>query len=120
MKSTLSYPPTIDIVIPAYNEAKSISECISILKEQTYLQSKLSVYVAIDPKTTDGTAPLAKQAGAIVATCDSPGIGQLAWQAALGRDLPLLVNMTLLVTLVTLGANSVSDLTSKAFARRAA
>lgn len=52
--------------------------------------------------------------------CDSPGIGQLAWQAALSRDLPLLTNMTLFVTLVTLGANSVSDLTSKAFARRAA
>ena len=52
--------------------------------------------------------------------CDSPGIGQLAWQAALSRDLPLLINMTLFVTLVTLGANSVSDLTSKAFARRAA
>ena len=52
--------------------------------------------------------------------CDSPGIGQLAWQAALGRDLPLLVNMTLFVTLVTLGANSASDLTSKALAGRAA
>ncbi len=51
--------------------------------------------------------------------CDSPGIGQLAWQAAISRDLPLLINMTLFVTLVTLGANSVSDLTSKAFARKA-
>jgi len=35
-----------------------------------------------------------------------PGIGQLAWQAALARDLPLLVNVTVLVTLVTLLANS--------------
>jgi peptide/nickel transport system permease protein len=42
--------------------------------------------------------------------CDSPGIGQLAWQAALGRDLPLLVNLTLLVTAVTLLANLSSDL----------
>jgi peptide/nickel transport system permease protein len=42
--------------------------------------------------------------------CDSPGIGQLAWQAALGRDLPLLVNLTLLVTLFTLTANLFSDL----------
>jgi peptide/nickel transport system permease protein len=32
--------------------------------------------------------------------CDSPGIGQLAWQAALKRDLPLLVDITLLVSLV--------------------
>ncbi len=52
--------------------------------------------------------------------CDSPGIGQLAWQAALSRDLPLLVNMTLFVTLVTLAANSASDLTSKALVKQAA
>ncbi len=52
--------------------------------------------------------------------CDSPGIGQLAWQAALSRDLPLLVNMTLFVTLVTLAANCVSDLASKAFVKEAA
>ncbi len=52
--------------------------------------------------------------------CDSPGIGQLAWQAALGRDLPVLVNMTLFVTLVTLAANSASDLACRAFARQPA
>ena len=51
--------------------------------------------------------------------CDSPGIGQLAWQAALSRDLPLLVNVTLFVTLVTLLANSASDLTSTALVKRA-
>lgn len=42
--------------------------------------------------------------------CDFPGIGQLAWQAALARDLPLLVNLTVLVTVVTLIVNSASDL----------
>jgi len=52
--------------------------------------------------------------------CGSPGIGQLAWQAALGRDLPLLVNMTLFVTLVTLTANSASDLACRAFAKQPA
>jgi peptide/nickel transport system permease protein len=41
--------------------------------------------------------------------CGLPGIGQLAWQAAMGRDLPLLVNLTILVTLVTLLANSGAD-----------
>ena len=41
--------------------------------------------------------------------CGLPGIGQLAWQAALSRDLPLLVNLTVLVTLVTLMANSAAD-----------
>ena len=50
--------------------------------------------------------------------CDSPGIGKLAWQAALGRDLPLLVNITIFVTLLTLTANSFSDLIGKAFAKQ--
>jgi len=42
--------------------------------------------------------------------CDLPGIGQLAWKAALGRDMELLVSLTLIVTAVTLLANSASDL----------
>jgi ABC-type dipeptide/oligopeptide/nickel transport system permease component len=33
--------------------------------------------------------------------CDSPGLGHLAWQAALKRDLPLLIDITLLISLVT-------------------
>src|SRR5580698_4896004 len=41
--------------------------------------------------------------------CGLAGVGQLAWQAALARDLPLLVNITILVTLVTLLANSGAD-----------
>lgn len=41
--------------------------------------------------------------------CGSAGIGELAWQAALSRDMPLLVNLTMLVTLVTLGANLTAD-----------
>ncbi len=49
----------------------------------------------------------------VEAICDLPGIGQLAWKAALGRDLPLLVNLTMIVTLVTLVANSCADLLSR-------
>jgi peptide/nickel transport system permease protein len=45
----------------------------------------------------------------VEALCGIAGIGQLAWQAALARDLPLLVNITILVTLVTLLANSGAD-----------
>ena len=41
--------------------------------------------------------------------CGLAGVGQLAWQAAMGRDLPLLVNITVLVTLVTLSANFGAD-----------
>jgi len=46
----------------------------------------------------------------IEALCDSPGIGQLAWQAALNRDLPLIMNLTLLLTLITVAANSLAGL----------
>src|SRR5579864_8222841 len=42
--------------------------------------------------------------------CDAPGVGQLAWKAALDRDLPLLVNITVLVTLMTLVVNACADL----------
>lgn len=45
----------------------------------------------------------------VEALCGLAGIGQLAWQAALARDLPLLMNITILVTLVTLLANSSAD-----------
>jgi peptide/nickel transport system permease protein len=41
--------------------------------------------------------------------CDLPGIGQLAWKAALARDLPVLVSLTMLITLLTQVCNAVSD-----------
>lgn len=43
------------------------------------------------------------------ALSDSPGVGQLAWQAALNRDLPLIMNLALLVTLITVAANSLAS-----------
>ena len=49
----------------------------------------------------------------IEALCDSPGVGQLAWQAALNRDLPLIMNLTLLVTLITVAANSLANLANE-------
>jgi len=53
----------------------------------------------------------------IEALCDQPGIGQLAWQAALARDLVLLVNLTLIVTLITVIANSLSDMVGEGLRR---
>ena len=41
--------------------------------------------------------------------CDQPGIGQLAWKAALARDLPLLVTITFLVVVLTQAGNLLSD-----------
>lgn len=49
--------------------------------------------------------------------CDSPGLGQLAWKAALARDVPLLVNLTLVIAIVTVAANSFSELLSPAATR---
>jgi peptide/nickel transport system permease protein len=45
----------------------------------------------------------------VEALCDSPGVGQLVWQAALARDVPVLVNVTLLITALTTGANLLAD-----------
>jgi peptide/nickel transport system permease protein len=46
----------------------------------------------------------------IEALSDSPGMGQLAWRAALGRDIPVLVSLTLLLTAVTVFANVMADI----------
>ncbi len=45
----------------------------------------------------------------VEALCDSPGIGNLVWQAALSRDVPVLVNVTLLIAALTTGANLLAD-----------
>jgi peptide/nickel transport system permease protein len=44
------------------------------------------------------------------ALCDEPGLGQLAWKAALARDLPLLVSLTLIIGAVTLFFNRGADM----------
>jgi peptide/nickel transport system permease protein len=46
---------------------------------------------------------------AVEAICDLPGIGQLAWKAALARDLPVLVTVTLAVALMSQAANLLAD-----------
>lgn len=54
------------------------------------------------------------------AICDIPGIGQLAWQAALSRDLPLLVNLTMAVTFLSVSATTFSDSARRSLVRSAA
>jgi peptide/nickel transport system permease protein len=46
--------------------------------------------------------------------CDSPGVGQLVWKAALARDLPVLVNLTVLIAVITAAANLLSDTARRA------
>jgi peptide/nickel transport system permease protein len=55
----------------------------------------------------------------IEAFADSPGIGQLAWRAALGRDLPVLVPITLLLTGTTVIVNTFVDLAVERLGRHA-
>lgn len=50
--------------------------------------------------------------------CDVPGIGQLAWRAALARDIDLVIAVTLILTLVTLFANRLAALLGQRFAGR--
>jgi peptide/nickel transport system permease protein len=45
----------------------------------------------------------------VEAICDVPGLGRLAWQAAMARDLPLLVNLTMLVAVATTSAAMLSE-----------
>lgn len=54
----------------------------------------------------------------VEALCDIPGIGQLAWKAALARDIELLVILTMIVTTITLLANSAAEFLGKAAVNR--
>jgi peptide/nickel transport system permease protein len=46
---------------------------------------------------------------AIEVVFDSPGLGQLAWQAAMARDLVLMVNLTVLIAAATIAAGILAD-----------
>ncbi len=70
--------------------------------------------LALEPLIALAGISITLAAGASIpveALADSPGLGQLAWQSALGRDIPLLVSTTLLLAAVTIGANLLCDIT---------
>jgi peptide/nickel transport system permease protein len=71
------------------------------------------VPLAIEPLIALAGISITLAAGASIpveALADSPGLGQLAWQSALGRDIPLLVSTTLLLAAVTVSANLLCDI----------
>ena len=49
----------------------------------------------------------------------SPGLGQLVWQAAMSRDFPVLVDLTLIIAAVTCAANLLADALRVAVVREA-
>jgi len=50
----------------------------------------------------------------IEALCDVPGIGQLAWKAALARDLPVLCALGLIVTFLVASVQSIGEIVGAA------
>jgi peptide/nickel transport system permease protein len=61
--------------------------------------------------------------GAIIpieAICDAAGLGRLAWQATVARDLPLLLNLTMLIALATTAAMAVTEILGRRPAESAA
>ncbi len=53
----------------------------------------------------------------IEAVCDLPGAMQLAWKAALARDLPVLVSLTMIAAVVVSIGNAAADLSAEAAGR---
>ncbi|WP_165819229.1 glycosyltransferase [Tamilnaduibacter salinus] len=52
--------PYLSVVIPAYNEADHIGECLNALRDQNCAQEKYEVIV-VDNKSTDGTLEIVQQ-----------------------------------------------------------
>jgi peptide/nickel transport system permease protein len=63
------------------------------------------IFPAISPQLLAlAAASISMAIGAAIpieAICDVPGLGRLAWNAAMARDLPLLVNLTMMIAIVT-------------------
>lgn len=106
-----TYRYTRNLLVRAYSRPHIITARAKGLGEARILFSHVVPVVTPQLLTVAGVS-VSMAIGAAIpveALCGLAGIGQLAWQAALGRDLPLLVNITILVTLVTLLANSGAD-----------
>jgi peptidoglycan-N-acetylglucosamine deacetylase len=76
----------ISVVVPAYNEAKLIRYCLDSLFKQDY-KGDYEVIV-VDNNCRDDTAEIARQAGAKVISCQTPGVGyarQAGAEAARGK-----------------------------------
>lgn len=73
----------IDIVIPAFNEADAIALVVGeiprrfalLSPEGEKLEAEVRHVVVVDNGSTDGTGPVAAQAGALVLREDQPGYG---------------------------------------------
>jgi glycosyltransferase involved in cell wall biosynthesis len=85
--------PRVAAVVPALNEAKSIEKVVRGLRQQTSLP--LDTIIVVDNGSTDGTAEIARAAGATVVPEPRRGYGQACWAgvvAAEGADVIVLLD----------------------------
>jgi len=88
---------------------------------------RLFCFACLPPALPELVAVAAASVGIALASvvpleviCDSPGLGQLAWQATLGRDIPLLLTVTLAMAAVANVCAAAADTAIQALARRQA
>ncbi|GMQ78507.1 MAG: hypothetical protein BMS9Abin02_1023 [Anaerolineae bacterium] len=61
-----SEPPSVSIIVPAYNSEATIERCLRALQNQTYPHDRYEIIV-VDDASTDKTTEIASKAGVIVA-----------------------------------------------------
>ncbi|HTR64562.1 MAG TPA: PqqD family peptide modification chaperone [Terriglobales bacterium] len=66
--------PTVDVVIPARNEARLLGECLDSLAAQSY-PAELVRVIVVDDGSTDTTAEIARSKGATVVHGEKRGAG---------------------------------------------
>jgi glycosyltransferase involved in cell wall biosynthesis len=76
--------PRIAAVVPALNEAKSIEKVVRGLRQQTDVP--LDTIIVVDNGSTDGTAEIARAAGASVVAEPRRGYGQACWAGVVAAD----------------------------------
>ena len=65
----------VAVIVPALNEQGTVYEVVKAFRE-TALSAEVTVYVVIDPETTDHTKIMAGNAGAAIMKSDEHGKGQ--------------------------------------------
>jgi glycosyltransferase involved in cell wall biosynthesis len=82
-----SEPPTVSIIVPAFNSEVTIGRCLRALHNQTYPQDRYEIIV-VDDASTDKTAEIASKAGVLVVAegkLGKSGVRNLGAQRATGE-----------------------------------
>lgn len=82
MSKTCECRPRFSVVIPAFNEAASIGDCLDSLLRQDF--SEPYEIIVVDNNSTDDTAPIAKSRGVTVVREERQGV---CWARQLGSEM---------------------------------